>query len=341
MRRINKALAQISIRELTSTDSGTRTIHASHRGEVKIVQLSAMSRRKLEALDSLPISVFRVYYRTLSVGKSSGVDDRFFETTIYRNSMLMEACTYSEKNDLQPLIGIGFDQESFQFFWSGDFDERIDLVVKGGFALEIRVDLSKLELDPDSPEAKLRDVVKILTADYWWLHRANRGLGQVAEFDRQIMKVDDIAAVMLKARIQTRLVALHTGLSDSAVDCIKRRLFRENVMCQSSAGRIKQVKATVLDMPFHSLLFVTCYMMVAADPLRSVNGRGVVVAHQQYRKIVGALGISSVDSLSSSNAYGLASALRAREVELRSCPSCGQSHMHLTLSPGACPWCGK
>jgi len=341
VRRINKALSQISIRELTSTADGSRTVHATHRGEGKIVQISMLNKKKLEALDNLPVSVFRVYYRTLSVGRSKGFDDRFFETTIYRNSMMMEACTYSEKNNFHPLIGIGFDEEAFQVFWSADFDERIDLVAKGSFALEIRVDLTKLQLDPESPDSMLRDVAKILTADYWWLSRNNRGLGQIAEFDRQLMKVEDIAAVMLKARIQTRLVALHTGLADGAVDCIKRRLFRERVMCQSSAGRIKQAKATVTDLPIHSLVFVCCYLMLAADAMRSVNGRGVVAAHEQYKKITNALGISNVDSLSSSNAYGLASALRAQEIELKPCASCGQSHVHLILSPAACPWCGK
>lgn len=267
MKRINKALAKISVRELISASSAALTAHATHRGEMKIVQLSALSNKKLEALDKLPISLFRVYYRNLDVGISAGGDDdKFFETAIYRNSLMMEACTYVEKNEVHPIVGIGCDEEAFRFFWAGDFEQRMRYISKAAFALEIRVNLADLTLNTQSRDDMLRDVTQILIADYKWMRQASRGLGQVADFDRGLMSDSEIAEVMLEARIQTKLVALHTGLDDTKVDVIKRRILRSEKYCHTVSGRIRQAHMIVAESPIHSLLFLCIYMMLAQDP---------------------------------------------------------------------------
>lgn len=340
MKRINKALAKISVREVVSASTAARTMHATHRGEMKIVQLSALPKRKMEALDALPISLFRVYYKNLEVGFSAGGDDdKFFETAIYRNSLMMEACTYIEKNEVHPLVGIGCDEEAYKFFWAGDFEERMRYITKAAFALEIRVDLNDLRLNENSTEDMLRDVTQILIADYKWMRRTNRALGQVEDFDRGLMCDEDIAEVMLDARIQTKLVALHTGLTDAEVDVIKRRLLRSGKLCHTVSGRIRQAHMIVAESPIHSLLFLCIYMMLAQDPERNVCGKAVVIASEQYRKIAVQLGVRSGEYLSSNNGYRLASAVRAGEVVLDNCSSCGRMHIVTLVSPAKCPWC--
>ena len=342
MKRINKALAKISVRELVSSSAPAVAALTTHRGGLKIIELSTLGKRKMEALNQLPLSVFRVYYRSLEVGTGDvAEDDIFFEAAIYRNSLMMEACLYVEKNQVHPLVGIGCDEEAFRFFWSGDFEQRMRYVSKSAFALEVRVDLKSLVLDPTSKADMIRDVTQILIADYKWMKQNGRAIGQLADFDRGLMTQAEIAEVMLEARIQTKLVALHTGLDDTKVDGIKRRILRVEKFTQSTSGRIRQAHMVVADAPIHSLLFLTIYMMLAEEPERSVCARAVVIAIEQYRKITTELGIASGECVSSSNGYRLASGVRAGEITLETCATCKRLHVHTKVAPAKCPWCKK
>lgn len=344
MLKINKGMAQMCLRWfIEGTDYNM--VHQSQRIHSEdLAYLSTISPERLEALDMLPVSLFRVNYRSLDA-KDTGcgkLESEAFRETVYRISMLTEIQNFALRHQLHPLVAIGFDEDGYSRFSNADFLQRQAYVYRGEFTIQSRVRIKKLNLDPTDKIALLQDTCAILLAEFRYL-KANKPehLGPVADFNRGLMSLDEIADQMLKAQIQPKLVAAHTGHNEQWIDGKKRAKVRSGKIYNSKSGRIRSAERTIAEQPFHALLYLACYLLLAADGEKTLNARAVIKAHEEYCKLCSNLGIAYDDLLLASNAFRLSNAIKTQEARLMECSHCKQLDVQTIVSPHKCSWCGS
>lgn len=344
MLKINKGMAQTCLHWIIE-GADYNMVHQSQRIHSEdLAYLSTMSPQRLEALDRLPVSLFRVNYKTMDA-KDIGcgkLESDAFKETLYRIYMLTEIQNFALRNQLHPLVAIGFDEDGYSRFSNADFLQRQTYVYRGGFTIQSRVRVKKLNLDPMDKDALLQDTCAILLAEYRYL-RANKPehLGPVADFNRGLMSLDEIADQMLKAQIQPKLVAAYTGQDEQFVDGRKRVMVRSGRIYNSKSGRIRSAERTIAEQPFHALLYLACYLLLAAGGEQTLNARAVIKAHEEYCKLCSNLGIAYDDLLQASNAFRLSNAIKTQEVRLLECHHCKQLDVQTIVRPHKCPWCGS
>ncbi|WP_169531244.1 hypothetical protein, partial [Azotobacter chroococcum] len=151
-------------------------VHQSQRIHSEdLAYLSTISPERLEALDMLPVSLFRVNYRSLDA-KDTGcgkLESEAFRETVYRIAMLTEIQNFALRHQLHPLVAIGFDEDGYSRFSNADFLQRQAYVYRGEFTIQSRVRIKKLNLDPTDKIALLQDTCAILLAEFRYL-KANK-----------------------------------------------------------------------------------------------------------------------------------------------------------------------
>jgi len=342
MYSLNASLVQMTLRRMVMS-SGTAYSHviAHHRlsGE-DVMMLQTLSSRKLQALDKLPISLFRVSYENMNVG-NSGIDDDVFETSCISLTMILEAINFTTQNNLNPMIGIGFDQQAFNHFRGEPFLRRLHLVRKGGFALTTRFNLKGLELDADDHQAQLRDVVRILMGDYRYLSQSHpKRVGQILDWNVDMVGSEFIAEQLLLAGITPKLVAAHVG-ADDLVNRLNRKFRRENKSDCKPGGRVGSFSKAISRHKYDAVLFILIYLLLGNKPDTRINGFAACKAIQEYREICGHIGIDESDMLDPSYCWLLASAFRSLEMKLERCnsPSCRGYFVRDVRKRSRCIWC--
>lgn len=340
MYALNSALIQMTMRRiLASGDSLFNAALAEQRiGSKDLVWLHLLNRKKLQALDALPVSLFRVFYRTMDIGRS-GLDDDIYQSATIKLLMIKEAVDFPILNQSNPLISIGFDMGGFDRFRREPFLRRLMLIQKGGFSLGIRCDLSSLELNASDKEAQLRDCLRIIIGDYRY-YKANRPkhLGLIRDWNSELMGPEVIAENLLSEGVTPKLVAAHISLPD-LVNSIHRKLRRLQTVMPKGGGRIGSHANAIARHPFHSLLFMVIYLMLANEPLIRINGFGFTRAFNEYRQICHYLEIMDDDMLDASDCWLLASGYRAQELSVEECKLCKQITIIDRRKPNGCPWC--
>lgn len=346
---INRALAEIGARALTDPSSDGWIGLCAQRTHIQtVLWLSDLRGARLEALGKLPVSVFRVSFKTLDVERTN-LSDEAFRRGCLMNTMLMEASNFVYRNRLMPQTAIGMDAKAFSRFSNSEFLERQLMVSRGGFSFVTRVSLPRLLLNPSCKASMLSDTVRVLQADLRNHMGADSSLvapfqaavGLVADFDRSAQAAEDIAEIMVCAGIQTKLTHSFTGLPETDVELIKRRLKRAggNPALMARAGRIPSPATIVRDAPMHTLLFMCCYMLIALECTRKVNAKALIEAYQQYQAIVAHLDIFRHETVCINSAYRLANGLKARELWIEGCANCGELMIATTESAPRCQWC--
>lgn len=160
MYSLNSALIQMTMRRmiLAGPQGFPDVLQEQRISSRDVMWLHLLNRRKLEALDRLPISLFRISYDRLDVGRG-GLDDDLFERTCIRLTMVTETINFAITNKTNPLISIGFDNEGFDRFRHEPFLRRLMMIQKGGFKVGLRCDLASLELMPDKRLIKQFDAI--------------------------------------------------------------------------------------------------------------------------------------------------------------------------------------
>lgn len=342
MQRINAAMVQMCLRWIIdSTDYKMTHLTQRFRSE-DLAILSTLSESQLEALDLLPVSLFRVCHKTTSVGRVR-LENEAFRQAVYRIAMLTELVNFSLKNNLNPLVALGMDEESYHQVILADFFTRQMYVTEGGFSVELRTPLKKLTLDSWDNTALLRDVCVILLADleYFQKHDPSK-IGAMANFDRRTVSIERIAEEMLESGIQSKLVCAYTGIDINEVGYLRRAQQRRG--CGADAyqkGRMKNLERVARHEPFHALLFYICYKMLAENIEGSLNARGLIAAYKTYRVICSSLKFKEADILTISTLYQFANAVKTAEILVVPCPHCGQPRIFKKDLKGKlrCLWC--
>lgn len=341
MHELNEAMIAVNLRRFTCDDGdGYDSILSDHRiNPSDAVWLSSLNKPQLKALNRLPVGLYRIFYDTMVIGKSY-LDDEQFKSANNKITMVMESINFVFRNRVHPLVGIGFDRLAFDQFANAPFGRRQLLVSKGGFSIGIRSNLRALLLDANNPGAQLADTLRIILGDLRYFTANKKAtLGQVRDWDRQLIPLDEIARQILIGGIQPKLVALHTGLSLQRVDNIKRVLHRGGHAVPSQVGRIQVPAKMIKNDPLHALLFLSIYLLLANQATTRVNAHAVVVASEQYRLLSEHCGIHADDILSPSNCWVLANALRSRELRVEPCRSCNEVMIQSIERPMRCLWC--
>lgn len=342
MYALNSALVQMTLRRIVlNGDSKFSAVLAEQRiGSKDLMWLQLLNRKKLEAIDKLPVSLFRIFYRTMDIGRS-GLDDDVFESACIRLSMIMETVAFAVTNRSNSLISIGFDMEGFDRFRAEPFARRLMLIQKGGFSLGTRCNLASLELRSDDPSSQLRDCLRIILGDYrFLLINRPKHLGRIRDWNAEMMGAEAIAHNLLSDGVTPKLVIAHVGLPHK-VNSIHRKLRREQAVMPKGGGRIGSHTGTIQRNAHHSLLFMAIYLMLANEPIVSINGFGVSRALHEYRQICAYLGIHEDDMLDASDCWLLASGYRAQEVGIEECKLCKNITIIDRRKPCGCPWCQK
>lgn len=339
--RINKAMIEMNQRWLASEDRLFKIVlREQHMRGDDLAWLSGLSRRKLEALDALPVSLFRWHYSTLRIDRTELTDEEFRDIG-NKMAVFLESCHYAIMQNLAPMVAIGCDEQCFTLFSSGSFQDRMQLLRRGGFSLGPRSSLRLMRLDLSSPEAMLHDTTLILLGDIRHFSKPKTlGLGMLQDYGNNIPS-DSIAREMLRIRIQPKLVEQYTGLPQESVSRIKRSLLRTLPYVQSHPGRIQVATKTLAEQPLDCHFYLAIYRLLAKDALRKTNARAVVAAYRQYEAISSALGFSEEQRISASNAYQLSNALKTGDITLTPCGSCKELMIRDTLKPKGCMWCGN
>ena len=267
--KINASMIQMGLRWLTSGLRDFNVILAEQRlTQSDMVWLSSLSSnlRQLNAIDALPVSLYRIHYQTLKVGRGYLSDDEFREIG-NKMVMFMEFCHFSRQNQTSPILAVGFDDVGYRVFDSGSFDSRMMLVSRGGFSMGTRCNLRNLRMNINSPEDQLRDVTTVLLGDLrYFLKPGAKGIGRVKDYP-STMPLDVVANELLQSKLQPKLVAQWTGLNSSEIIRLKRTLLRDIPLVQSQSGRIQAPNKTLAESPIHSLLFLTIYRLLADNLL--------------------------------------------------------------------------
>lgn len=340
MYALNSALIQMTLRRLLlNSDSKFQAVLAEQRIGVKdLMWMQLLNRKKLEALDKLPVSLFRVHYRTMDVGRS-GLDDDIFETVCISLSMVMETIAFAITNKSNSLVSIGFDMEGFDRFRAEPFLRRLMLIHKGGFSLGTRCDLGSLELKADDKDSLLRDCIRIILGDYRFLS-SNRPkhVGRIRDWNLEMMGAEVVATNLLMVGVKPKLVVAHIGLPEK-VDSIYRKLRREHVVMPKGGGRIGTHTGAIERQPFHAILFLAIYLLLANQPMSRINCFAYTRALHEYRLICDYLGIEGDTMLDATDCWLLASGYRAQDVVLEECRSCKQYTIVDMRKNHSCLWC--
>ena len=340
--QINSSMIQMSLRWLMSGLRDFNVILAEQRlTQADAVWLSSLvsKPKQLKAVDALPVSLYRIHYETLKVGRGY-LEDAEFQEIGNKMVMFMECCHFARINQTNPILAVGMDDEGYRIFELGSFDNRMMLVSRGGFFIGTRCNLRNLRMNESSPEDQLRDVTTVLLGDLrHFLKPSIAGIGRVKDYPSTI-PLDKVAHELLLERLQPKLVAQWTGLDADEVVRMKRALLRETPLVQSQSGRIQSPSKTLAESPLHSLLYLTVYRLLADNPLMRTNARGVIAAHKEYAKLCKSIGIASVDTLSASNGYQLGNALKTGDISLTPCSRCKEINARSALKPSRCIWCG-
>lgn len=337
--KINKAMIRMNQRWLASDDRLYKVVlHEQHMRGKDLMFLSSLNERQLDALDALPVSLFRWYYSTLRVDRTDLTDEEFRDIG-NKMTIFLESCHYAMSQNLTPIVAVGCDEPCFQLFASGSFEDRMQLLRRGGFSMGTRASLDSLMLN-GTREAQLHDVTLIVLGDVRHFMKPKAiGIGAMSDYGKTI-PIDSVAREMLRIRIQPKMVEQYTGLPSESVIRIKRALLRV-MPVQSLPGRIKLSAKILADNPMGSHLYLGIYRLLAQDALRKTNARAVVTAHQQYTAISRALGFGEGEMISASDGYQLSNALKAGEITLLPCSHCGEVAIRDTLKPKPCFWCKR
>jgi len=339
--KINASMIQMGLRWLTSGLRDFNVILAEQRlTQSDMVWLSSLStnQRQLNAVDALPVSLYRIHYNTLKVGRGY-LDDEEFREIGNKMVMFMEFCHFSRVNKTSPILAVGLDDVGYRVFEAGSFDSRMMLVSRGGFSVGTRCNLRKLRMNLSSPDDQLRDVTTVLLGDLrYFLKPGVSGIGRIKDYP-STMPLDVVATELLQQKLQPKLVAQWTGLNADEVVRMKRSLLRDTPLVQSQSGRIQAPNKTLAESPLHSLLYLTVYRLLADNPLRRTNARAVVAAHREYVELCKAVGVEASDMISPSNGYQLSNAMKTGDITLTPCSKCKEINARYALKPGRCIWC--
>lgn len=340
MYSLNSALIQMTMRRmiLAGPQGFPDVLQEQRISSRDVMWLHLLNRRKLEALDRLPISLFRISYDRLDVGRG-GLDDDLFERTCIRLTMVTETINFAITNKTNPLISIGFDNEGFDRFRHEPFLRRLMMIQKGGFKVGLRCDLASLELMPDNPEAQLSDCLRIILGELKH-QRANGGkrMGSVRDWNAELTSGDVVAERLLKDGVTPKLVTAHVGLPER-VNSLHRKLRRENRVGPKGGGRIGSHSSSIERMPRHALLFMSIYLLLAKNPETRINALVFSLALNEYRLIWSYLNFSEADTLDASECWLLASGYRSQEVSVVECSSCRQIKIQDRRKASTCHWC--
>jgi len=339
MYALNSALIQMTLRRIIlESESNFHAVLTEQRisaSDLRFLQM--LNRQNLTALDQLPISLFRIGYRSMEAGRG-GLDDDIFERATISLSMVMEAISFAEKNDVNPLLSIGFDNKGYDLFRAEPFLKRINMINKGRFTLMLRCGIQSLELSTVCPESKLRDCMSIIFGDYKYLGKNNpKALGAMRDWPIEMMGAEKVATNLLMDGVTPKLVEAHVGLPEK-VNSIHRKLRREHSVMRKSGGRIGTHSSAISRLPLHSTLFMIIYLMLAREPIRHINGFAFSRALYEYRQICGHIKLGEDDMLDASEAWLLAAGYRAQEVVLAECRSCKNPLLYDAKKRVTCPW---
>ena len=342
--RLNASMIQIALRwfqeGFENCDVSDVRQKMPAASDVVWLSTTAVNQKALDALNGLPVSIYRVYYETLKVGRAHLCDEQF-NSLGNKLFMFMEATHFSRINGFNPLICIGMDDVAFRIFESGAFEERMHMIRRGGFRMGTRCRLQSLRMNPASPEDQIWDTTVVLTGELrHFLKTDTAPIGLVKDFT-SVIPSHRIAEEMLLGKIQPKLVAAYTGLSESTVNGLKRSLLRSVPTVQSQSGRIQLPNKVLAEKTIHCLLFLTIYRLLADAPLMRTNARAVLAANAEYRKICQALDVPERLMISPSNGYQLSNALKSGDITLSPCPKCHEIIARYILKPSRCIWCGK
>lgn len=340
MYALNSAMIQMTLRRiLLGSDTKFHVSLAEQRiGASDLKWLHLLNRKNLQALDALPVSLFRIFYRTMDVGRS-GLDDDVYERASIKLLMIKEAVDFPINNKSNPLISIGFDMGGFDRFRTEPFLRRLMLIHKGGFSLGIRCDLSCLELKIEDAESQLRDCLRILLGDYrYFKQHKPKHLGAIRDWNTELMAPEVIAENLLSEGVTPKLVAAHISLPEM-VNSIHRKLRRIQAVMPKGGGRIGNHANAIARKPFHALMFMVIYLMLANEPVIRINAFAFTRAQKEYRSICEYLGMLDPDMLDASDCWLLASGFRAQEVAIEECKVCRQITIIERRKPSYCPWC--
>lgn len=341
MYALNSALIQMTLRRIVlNSETQLASILSEQRiGASDLLWLHMLSKRRLEALDALPVSLFRINYRSMDVGRL-GIDDEVFESACIRLSMIMETVAFSVTNKTNSLITIGFDTDAFDRFRSEPFLKRLLLIQRGDFSVGTRCDLKSLELNPKDKDSQLRDCIRIILGDYKYLSKHKpKALGRIRDWNLEMMGAETIATNLLKEGVTPKLVIAHVGLPEK-VTSIHRKLRREHLVMPKGGGRIGTHSIPIERSPFHAMLFLAIYVMLANQPMNHINGFGFTRSLREYKLICGYLGMTEDDMLDASECWLVASGYRAQDVTLDSCMNCKTMTILDRKASSRCTWCG-
>lgn len=339
MYALNSALIQMTLRRIIlESESNFHAILTEQRisaSDLRFLQL--LNRQNLTALDQLPVSLFRIGYRSMEVGRG-GLDDDVFERATISLSMVMESIAFAERNNVNPLISIGFDNKGYDLFRAEPFLRRLNMINRGRFTLMLRSNIQALELSATSPESKLRDCISIIYGDYKYLSKNNpKAIGTMRDWPMEMMGAEKIATNLLMDGVTPKLVEAHVGLPEK-VNSIHRKLRREHSVMRKSGGRIGTHTSALTRMPLHSTLFILIYLMLAREPISRINGFAFSRALFEYRQICAHIKINEDEMLDASEAWLLAAGYRAQEVKLSECRNCKNPVIYDAKKILPCAW---
>jgi len=337
--RINKAMIRMNQRWLASAERPDWCIlREQHARGDDLAYLWSLPERKLNALDILPVSLYRWHYRTLRIDKTDLTDDEFRDIG-NRMTIFLESCHYVRNQHINPIVAVGCDEPCFTLFSAGSFEDRMQLLRRGVFSMGPRCSVQMMRFEPDDRESLFHDTNLVLLGDVrHFLKPKTLGLGLMQDYGNNV-PIDSVAREMLRIRIQPKLVEQYTGLPQESVTRIKRSLLRTLPYVQSLPGRIQGATKTLSESPLDSHLYLAIYRLLAKDALRKTNARAVVTAYQQYEAISSYLGYSEEERISASNAYQLSNALKTGDIALVQCGHCKELTIRDTLRPRCCVWC--
>ncbi len=339
MYALNSALIQMTLRRIIlESESNFHAVLTEQRisaSDLRFLQI--LNRQNLTALDQLPISLFRIGYRSIESGRG-GLDDDVFERATISLSMVMEAISFSEKNYVNPLISIGFDNKGYELFRAEPFLKRLNIINRGRFTLMLRCSIQNLELSTTNTESSLRDCIRIIYGDYKYLGKNNpKALGSIRDWAIEMMGAEKVATNLLMDGVTPKLVEAHVGLPEK-VSSIHRKLRREHSVMRKSGGRIGTHSSAISRLPLHSALFMTIYLMLAREPMRAINGFAFSRSLHEYRQICGHIKLVEDEMLDASEAWLLAAGYRAQEVVLGECRTCKNPLLYDAKKRVTCPW---
>lgn len=306
----------------------------------KRIWVAGLSRKSIESLNKVPVSLYRFRFQKNIFSDSMPNDDRMIRSTL-NLALVSEAVNYLKSSEYDPVLASGSSAKTYKWFTGLTYRQRIRICDNESFGITIPCNTSRLALD-GSKESALLNTCHILSADYTEFDLKSNGKyqGDIEDFGLQPHQTYDQMRNMIEQGLRPLIASALTGIDTTVVSNYARsNQVRRGETRQAIKGRIPSVEVSYSRNRAQSNLFMLIYQLIGANTKTTINSRAALYAYKQTCLFLKHMGYKSDEIININDAFNIAIGQLSGEVMWRVCTKCGIREAFVPAKPGPCYAC--